>query len=78
MTKLLVMISITIIVAFGLPNKLNAACGEDCDSAYQSDVQSCHIMYGDDPEDADELSTCIQDARDDYRSCVEDCADQAD
>lgn len=57
---------------------VRASCGEDCDSAYESDTDSCHSMYGDDPADANDLATCIQNARDDYRSCVEDCANRAD
>jgi hypothetical protein len=55
-----------------------AACGEDCDTEYQSDVDHCHSIYGDDPADAADLARCIDNARDDYRNCVENCADQAD
>jgi hypothetical protein len=53
-------------------------CGENCDSTYRSDIQTCHLSYGDDPEDADDLANCIQSARDDYRSCLDDCESQAD
>jgi hypothetical protein len=50
------------------------ACDEDCDSKYQSDIDDCHAQYGDDAEDADYLATCIRDAKDDHRSCAENCA----
>jgi hypothetical protein len=32
----------------------------------------CKSMY-DDPEDADDLEQCIQSAKNDYQSCIEDC-----
>ena len=54
--------------------KKDAACGEECDTQYQSDVDSCHRRYGDDPADASDLAQCIQDAHDDYRDCVDTCA----
>jgi hypothetical protein len=79
MRKLLILIVfvIFIVTLVGLRRVL-AACGANCDSTYQSDIASCHLMYGDDPDTADDLAMCIQTARDDYRSCVEECADQAD
>jgi hypothetical protein len=76
MTKLFFIIGITSILVFGLSERSSAACGGDCDSTYSSDVDSCHTQYGDDPEDADDLATCIQSAKDDYSSCVESCANQ--
>jgi hypothetical protein len=30
-------------------------------------------MLYDDPDEADELQQCIQDAKDEYQSCVEEC-----
>jgi hypothetical protein len=79
MRKLLILtLFVTLIIALVGLRKVLAACGENCDSTYQSDVESCHLMYGDDPEDADDLAMCIQTARDDYRTCVESCANQAD
>lgn len=56
-----------------LPRPANATCGEECDQQYSSDVDDCHSNYGDDPADADDLASCIQDARDDYQSCLDDC-----
>jgi hypothetical protein len=65
-----------ILVALGTlaPGTVQAACGEECDSAYSSDIDDCRLKYGDDPADADDLANCIQEARDDYRSCLDDCA----
>jgi hypothetical protein len=47
-----------------------AACGEDCDNQYSSAIDDCRSQYGDDPADANGLANCIQEARDDYRSCL--------
>ena len=54
-----------------------ATCGEECDGQYSSAIDDCRSQYGDDPADADDLTNCIQEARDDYRSCLEDCASAA-
>jgi hypothetical protein len=58
------------------PNAANATCGEECDQQYSSDVDDCHSNFGDDPADAEDLARCIRDARDDYGSCVNNCARQ--
>jgi hypothetical protein len=59
------------------PGAANATCGEECDGQYASEIDDCHSQYGDDPRDADDLTNCIQEARDDYRSCLDDCASAA-
>ena len=65
-----------ILVALTLmsPGAANATCGEECDGQYASEIDDCHSQYGDDPRDADDLTNCIQEARDNYRSCLDDCA----
>jgi hypothetical protein len=55
------------------PSGAIAGCGEECDARYSSDIDDCRSQYGDDPADADDLASCIQEARDDYRSCLDDC-----
>jgi hypothetical protein len=59
------------------PGAANATCGEECDGQYASEIDDCHSQYGDDPRDADDLTNCIQEARDNYRSCLDDCASAA-
>ncbi len=66
-----------ILVPAGLYKAL-ADCGEDCYSAYQSATKDCQMIYGENPEDAGDLATCVLNARDDYRSCVLNCSYQAD
>ena len=67
-----------VLAAFGtLPGTANATCGEECDAQYSSNVDDCHSNYGEDPADADDLTNCIQEARNNYRSCLDDCASAA-
>jgi len=47
-----------------------AGCKSDCRDEYDSEVESCKLSH-DEPEDADDLRTCIQNARDEYESCIE-------
>lgn len=54
-----------------------AACGEECDGQYSSAIDDCRSQYGDDPADADDLTSCVQQAKNDYRSCLDDCASAA-
>jgi hypothetical protein len=49
-----------------------AGCISDCKDNYDSEVESCKMLY-DDPDEADELQQCIQNAKDEYQSCVEEC-----
>ena len=46
---------VAVLTAFPLAAK--AACGEDCDTEYQSDVDICHSNYGDDPAEAADLAS---------------------
>ncbi len=49
-----------------------AGCKSDCRDDYESEVESCRLIY-DTPDDADELQMCIQNAKDQYESCIEEC-----
>ncbi len=44
-----------------------AGCKSDCRDDYESEIDSCHELYGD-ADDADDLQRCVQDAKDDFRS----------
>jgi hypothetical protein len=68
-----------ILVVLGslVPGTAHATCGEECDAQYSSEIDDCRLKYGDDPADADDLARCIRDTRDDYRSCLDDCANAA-
>lgn len=49
-----------------------AGCKSDCRDEYESEISTCQIMH-DGPDDADDLVSCIESARSDYESCVDDC-----
>jgi len=49
-----------------------AGCISDCKHEYEAEVESCKSQY-DDPEDADDLQQCIQNAEDEYQSCIDEC-----
>ena len=51
-------------------------CNQQCDAGYSADVDDCRFQFNT-PADADDLTDCIQQARDDYRSCLDDCASAA-
>jgi hypothetical protein len=42
-----------------------------CKSDYQDAIENCHMIYNE-PSEADDLAVCIQDAQDEYQSCVND------
>ena len=49
-----------------------AGCKSDCRDEYESEVDSCKLLY-DDQDDAFDLQLCIQNAKDEYQSCIEEC-----
>ena len=49
-----------------------AGCKSDCRDEYDSEVESCKALH-DEPDDADDLQMCIQAAKDNYDSCIEEC-----
>jgi hypothetical protein len=49
-----------------------AGCISDCKDNYDSEVESCKQLY-DEPDDADDLQQCIQNAKEDYQSCIDEC-----
>ncbi len=67
--KFLMALFILILICGG---QARADCKADCQNEYQSEVQSCNANY-DDPDDADDLKTCMDDARNGYESCLEEC-----
>jgi hypothetical protein len=70
-----VLIGCTLLMLGALaPSKSRATCGEECDGQYSSAIDDCRSQYGDDPADFDDLTNCIQETKEDYRSCLSDCA----
>ncbi len=57
---------------FGSTSSVWAGCKSDCRDQYESEVESCKSTY-DAPEDSDDLSMCIDNAKDEYNGCIEEC-----
>ena len=57
---------------FLISRPLMAGCVSDCKDQYDSERESCTLMY-DDPDEADDLQMCLQNAKDEYDQCVEEC-----
>jgi hypothetical protein len=71
--KYIILVS-TILIAFdymALP--VIAGCISDCKSDYESKVEDCQLLSGDDPDETDTLKSCIDDAKDEYDSCEDEC-----
>ena len=51
-----------------------AGCKSDCKDDYESEVNSCKTQ-NDDPDDADELQMCLDNAKIEYESCINECED---
>jgi hypothetical protein len=49
-----------------------AGCKSDCIDEYQSEKEDCNNLY-DEPDDADDLKICLDDAKDAYDDCIEEC-----
>lgn len=70
--KLVVVVLTLVLILFGYCLRSIAGCKSDCRDDYESAVESCKLMY-DDPDDADMLKICIDDAKSEYESCIDDC-----
>ena len=49
-----------------------AGCKSDCRDEYTAEVESCNRRY-DEPDDADDLRRCVENAKETYDGCVEEC-----
>lgn len=67
---------IPIAAAFGLallaPSPATAGCVSACRDDYDSEVDSCRSDH-DDPDEADDLRMCIDNAKDTYDECIHEC-----
>ena len=65
--------SLPVILLLHLPNAW-ADCKSDCQNEHQSEVKSCKTLQ-DDPDEADELRICFDDAKSEYEAWVNECED---
>ena len=67
-----VVVFVFAVIIFGFSLRSVAGCKSDCQNEYESEVESCKEMY-DDPGDANMLRMCIDDAKGQYQSCIDEC-----
>ena len=70
--KWIIVLLILVLMLFGFSFRAIADCKSDCQNGYESEVESCKEQY-DDPDDADVLKVCIDDAKSEYESCIDEC-----
>ena len=66
-------ISLAVVFLLYLPNAW-ADCKSDCQNEYEAAIKSCKEEYND-PDDADELQMCLDSAKGNYDSCLDECED---
>ncbi|RPJ05561.1 MAG: hypothetical protein EHM36_08140 [Deltaproteobacteria bacterium] len=62
---------IMVVLLISVPNAWSD-CKSDCLEDYESEINSCKTQY-EDPEDADDLRECFENAKSEYDSCIEEC-----
>ena len=72
--KWIIALLIFVLIVFGFSLRSLAGCKSDCQDEYDSEVDSCQTLY-DDPAEADTLRVCIDDAKSEYQSCINECED---
>lgn len=58
--------------SFVLLIPVRAGCITDCKGEYYSEIDSCRSTY-DEPDDADDLRQCVDNAKDEYDDCNGEC-----
>jgi hypothetical protein len=61
-----------ILLSLLFPGSSYGGCKSDCRDNYDSAREDCITVY-DDPDDADDLRSCIDDAKSEYDDCLEEC-----
>jgi len=73
MKSFLIIYSLFLFILCGFSTNALAGCISDCKSDYESEVQDCQILWGDDPDNDYMHKNCIDDAKSTYESCEEEC-----
>ncbi len=61
-----------VLFIFGFSFRSTAGCKSDCGEEYRAEVESCQETH-DDPGEVGLLQTCIDDAKRQYESCIDEC-----
>jgi hypothetical protein len=70
--KWIIFLLIFVLIIVGFSLRSIAGCKSDCQDEYESAVESCKEQY-DDPDDADMLKVCIDNAKSEYDPCIDEC-----
>jgi hypothetical protein len=70
--KWIIVVLILVLILFGFSLRSIAGCKSDCQDEYESEVESCKEQY-DNPDDADMLKMCVDNAKSEYKSCIDEC-----
>ncbi len=70
--KWILVVLVSVFTIFGFSFRLITGCKSDCQEGIQSEIECCNDQY-DDPDDADKLQTCLDDAKREYQSCIDEC-----
>ncbi len=70
--RCIIIISVFVLIISGFSLYAIAGCKSECQDQYESEIQSCNEQY-DDPDDDEMLRTCVDDAKNEYQSCVDEC-----
>ncbi len=62
----------SVLIILGINLQSIAGCKSDCQETYESEVEVCKGAY-DDPGDAGELQACIDEAINQFQSCMNEC-----
>ena len=54
------------------PTLGKAGCKSDCEDEYSSEKESCMFLH-DEPDEADYLRMCIDNAKSEYDDCIGEC-----
>jgi hypothetical protein len=61
-----------LLAALLLPSVSIGGCKTDCRDEYESARDDCLHTY-DDPDEAEDLQACLEDAKSSYEDCTEEC-----
>lgn len=64
---------IIVLTCFSLSTvAIRGGCKSDCRDEFDSQVDSCKLLH-DGHEEADDLMLCIQEAKDEFDDCIQEC-----
>ena len=70
--KWIIVVFVFVLTIFGFSLRSIAGCKSDCQDQYRLEIESCEDQYTD-SDDAGMLQMCIDDAKREYQSCIDEC-----